>query len=430
MKQFLISILVLTMSFVGWAEASAPAAQTVLDCFVNGEYDVVYEQMSEQARAAVSTDALEAAWTQINSQQGSLINVEFSQAEGYSAAIMVFENGLLQLTVGTNAEGEIETLLFQPLQPSAVVNDRERPENAEIRETKLFAGTGKELNAEIIAPEGCEVWAVLVHGSGPSDMDETIGSCMPFRDLAYDLAVKGVGTIRFDKMSLVHPEQTQTLADEYLTPVAEALRVLKTETGAEKVIAIGHSQGGMLMPWLVSECGFDGGVALAGTPKQLWEISYQQNLAIMETMTGDQLAAAQAQVEAEVQKAQSLDALENTDTVFGLPAGYLKEMAALDQIELAKSAGVPMLFMWGEKDFQVSRDDFEAWIDGLTGADAFTFIEYGNLNHLFMEAQEGDSIVNAAAVYDRGGQMDSSVAADIAEWLRECGLCAKCGFIK
>lgn len=419
MKKLLIWLMLLVLVFTACAEETL-LAETVLEHFMGGEYDVICEMMSDEVRAAVSAEALKSAWEGQLAQLGQLQNTQFAEQQGFSVALLTHENGRQQLIVGLNDAGKIETLLLQPVPEAQPTTERALPEGAQARSAKLFDGTEKTLNAEIIVPSGeARAYAVLIHGSGPSDMDETIGSCKPFRDLAYDLAALGIGTIRFDKMTYVHPELVQTVADEYLEPVGEAMRVLKEETGAEKVIAVGHSQGGMLMPWLVSECGFDGGVALAGTPRQMWEISHQQNLLMLETMTGEQRAAAQAQIDAEYERALQLDTLDNDETVFGLPVMYLKELAALDQIGLAKSAGVPMLFLWGDADFQVLRADFDAWMAGLGGDEAFTFIEYGGLNHLFMRAQPGDSIANASAVYARGGEMDFSVAADIAEWLAD-----------
>src|SRR5207302_9634236 len=45
---------------------------------------------------------------------------------------------------------------------------------------------------------------VLVHGSGPNDRDETVGLNMPFRDLAWGLASRGIAVLRFDKRTRVH----------------------------------------------------------------------------------------------------------------------------------------------------------------------------------------------------------------------------------
>jgi len=40
---------------------------------------------------------------------------------------------------------------------------------------------------------------VLVHGSGPNDMDEKIGNCYFFKDMAKEMARCGCATIRYNK---------------------------------------------------------------------------------------------------------------------------------------------------------------------------------------------------------------------------------------
>lgn len=416
MKKLFALLLALLMT-VCLAEGEVLSAQTVLECFAAEEYEELLSFCSEEVRAVLTPEALAAAWNGQLSMLGALQDVQYAEQQGFSVALLTHEKGRQQLIVGLNDAGEIQTLLIQPVQDAAPAEERALPEGVEARDAVLFESTEKELKAQILVPAVEKpVYAVLIHGSGPSDMDETIGGCKPFRDLAYDLAALGIGTIRFDKMTYVHPEQAQTVSQEYLEPVAEALRVLRQEMGAETVVAVGHSQGGMLMPWLVKECGFDGGVALAGTPRQLWEISWQQNLAILETMPQAQREAAQAQIDAEYARAQNLENLADSEVVFGMPAIYLKELAAHDQITLASEANVPMLMMWGNADFQVSREDFEAW-KVLGESELYTYIEYEGLNHLFMPAWEGDSVTNAAQVYARGGEMDPRVAADIAAWL-------------
>ena len=45
---------------------------------------------------------------------------------------------------------------------------------------------------------------VLVHGSGAHDMDETVFSFKPFRDLAVGLANHGIAVLRYDKRTHTH----------------------------------------------------------------------------------------------------------------------------------------------------------------------------------------------------------------------------------
>ena len=421
MKKILVWLMLLALAVAGCAETTDPAEQAagaILPCFLNGESETVADMLSDEVRASVGLEALQSAWEQTASM-GALTGTELSMEQGFAVVSLAFERGSAQLVVGLNEDGRVTTLLLRPVVQQTV--ERELPEGASARTVVLFEGTERALNAELIVPAGeCSTYAVLIHGSGPSNMDETVGGCKPFRDLAYDLAASGVGSLRFDKITYAHPELgAETVTDEYLTPVQEALRVLKAETGAARTVAIGHSEGGMLMPWLVTECGFDAGAALAGTPRTLWEISYAQNLAVLESMIGEQRDAVAAQVEAERVRAENLDALADDETLFGAPVKYQRSIAELDEIALALKADVPMLFLWGEADFQVGREDFEAWQQGLSGSDKCAFISYPGLNHLFMPAQEGDSILNASAVYARAAQMDPQVAADIAAWLAD-----------
>ena len=75
-------------------------------------------------------------------------------------------------------------------------------------EEKIILGknTRYPLKGMLTLPEGEGPFpaAVLVHGSGSSNMDEKVGKLTPFRDIAQGLARRGVATIRYDKRSFAH----------------------------------------------------------------------------------------------------------------------------------------------------------------------------------------------------------------------------------
>ena len=73
---------------------------------------------------------------------------------------------------------------------------------------KLRAGEDDATNGILTLPEGEGPFpaVVMVHGSGPSDMDESAYACAPFRDIAHGLARLGVASIRYDKYTYAHPE--------------------------------------------------------------------------------------------------------------------------------------------------------------------------------------------------------------------------------
>lgn len=413
------------------AEVADELTQTalgVLSAMIEGDFGTVTEQFDENMAAAVTEDALAAGWQSVTAQLGGVTGVSAAQADTNSRSVAVqlaHERGASVMMLAFDGAGCIASMYIAPQTQAPEAPEAELPQGVTAQAVTLFAGTERELSGELLIPENAgadTAYVVLAHGSGPSDLDETIGGNKPFRDLVYGLAALGVGSLRFDKVTYAHPEcPVTTVEQEYLEPVAEALRVLRETTGAARCYLAGHSEGGMLAPYLVQACGFDGGIALAGTPWQLWEISCAQNLAVIAALPEEQQGALLAQVDAERAKGEQLEQMTDEEaaqtTVFGIGGAYLVHMARMDQAQIAKDCGKPFLFLWGEADFQVSREAFDAWRERL-GEDArFTYRTYPGLNHLFMPAGEDDSILNAQAAYQTPRQMDAQVAQDIAAWI-------------
>lgn len=433
MKKLLaVFLIILALPFgalaAGDADPLLQRAQSVLDALTNGRYSEISSQFDETMRAAVSEEAIAQGWEAILAQYGGYVGVETTQAssENRSVALtLAHENGSVMMTVSFNGQFLISGLLLRPASTTVAPVEKALPEGAAELETSLFPGSGRELRASVVLPAGHSAstpCVVLVQGSGASDMDETIGPNKPFRDLAYGLAGLGMASLRFDKISYAHPElPIETVNQEYLEPVAEALRVAAEQTGSSSIYVAGHSQGGILTPWLVDECGFTGGIVLAGTPSPLWKMSYDQNLQVIASMPEDQRGALLAQVESERERAETIVRLTDEEarqqTAFGMNALYLKSMDVLDQAAIAAQTEKPFLFLWGESDFQVSRTAFDGWRQALGDGSRYTYLTYAGLNHLFMPAQEGDSLMNVQEAYARPAQVDSAVAADIAAWL-------------
>ena len=72
-----------------------------------------------------------------------------------------------------------------------------------------------------------------------------------------------------------------------------------------------------------------------------------------------------------------------------------------------------MLVLQGERDYQVTMDDFASWQRALGSRANVQFKSYPALNHVFI-AGSGPS---APAEYQRPGHVDEAVVRDIAAWI-------------
>ncbi len=104
----------------------------------------------------------------------------------------------------------------------------------------IGADTEYPLEGILSLPEGVNEpvpGVVLVHGSGPSDRDETVGANRPFRDIAEGLSARGIAVLRYDKRTKIHgralmkerPER-QSVREECIEDAILASRLLKSDT--------------------------------------------------------------------------------------------------------------------------------------------------------------------------------------------------------
>ena len=250
MKKVLASFLIMCMLF-SCALANdfdlSSEAQTACMQLLSGDYAALTARFDETMSAALSAETLEMAMQTLSMQFGQFLQAtNFQTVPEQNAAVFTLacENGTLNLTIAFDQAGLIAGLF---LQPAAVIETTEKalPEGVQEKQLMLFEGTERALNACLLQPAAEKApYVIFVHGSGASNMDETVGPNKPFRDLAYDLAARGVGSLRFDKLTYAHPEiPCETVVQEYLEPVAEAFRVLREEVSPTAVYLVGTESG-------------------------------------------------------------------------------------------------------------------------------------------------------------------------------------------
>ncbi len=272
---------------------------------------------------------------------------------------------------------------------------------------------------------------VLIHGSGSSDRDETIGNQKPFRDLAEALAEKGIAVYRFDKRSYVYGMEMMsnhqiTLMDESIEDAVEAVQMLAVQDriDPDRISVLGHSLGGNAIPAIARElekapvhaCGF---IMMAASPRPMDVLvrdQYDFLYSLMPEVTAEQQAEKDA-VFAELDRLKDPDALSEDDTILGVYAPYWKWLASYDILQEAEEITRPVLLLQGEEDYQVTMEDFAIWKNTFGEKENWQMISYPGLTHPFTPGLKTEG----AAAYTNAGKVSTQVTDDIAGFISRIG---------
>ncbi len=301
-------------------------------------------------------------------------------------------------------------------------------------EVILGANTNYPLNGILTIPNkanGHLPAVVLVHGSGPTDKDEKVGSITPFKDLAEGLSEKGIAVLRYDKRTFVYGNQIKhdnglSVKEETIEDAIRAADFLRNDAriDSNKVFILGHSMGGMLAPRIDAEGGiFAGIIIMAGSPRKFEEILMDQNYKVLDSLNKILKIIAKKQIAKLSAKFHNIYNLTDEEAKSTLVLGrytrayYFKEMGEHPSTNYLSALDKPMLIMQGDKDFHVSVErDFNVYKELLSNKPNVTFKLYPNLNHVFMPYVYGE-ILKAKKEYKVPQHVDKQVIEDIADWI-------------
>jgi uncharacterized protein len=267
-------------------------------------------------------------------------------------------------------------------------------------------------------------FAVLVHGSGPNDRDETIGPNKPFRDLAHGLAAAGIGTLRYDKRTFAFKGQlnlkTLTVDEETIDDAVAALRFVRAlaEADAGHVYVLGHSQGATFAPVIADRAQAQGAILMAAAERPLDQVIPEQ-IAFQLKLAGrsqDEIDAAVRELKDAFARVRS-GAAKDDEAVYYAPAHYWRDFLSRDPQAALKNTRVPVLILQGGKDIQVLKVDYDLALQAVATkpAEMREAHFFPNLNHLFIPV-EGQP---TGAEYGIAGHIPQEVMDTIAAWIQK-----------
>ncbi len=315
------------------------------------------------------------------------------------------------------------------------------------------AADGVALAGTLLTPEGEGPFpAVLfVTGSGPQDRNETLMGHAPFHVIADHLARHGVASLRYDDRGF--GESTGDHLGSTVTDFAEdaaagaAFLAVQPKIDREAVGILGHSEGGLAGPHAATlEDEIDFLVLLAPPGVPLPDLLQRQGADMMRLQGFDEsviemAAAAQAEdlalVRDESVSGQALQEALRERTKRRIEALGAEEAARLglteEQAEQSiaqastpwfrsllradpavhlRQVDVPVLALFGGKDFQVAAEENAAALREASPSSEVRILP--GLNHLFQHAETGG--------IDEYGQIEETIAPEVleivTEWIR------------
>lgn len=401
----------------------------------NNQFNDAEEMFDERVKNQLSLQQLEDLWNDMLRKLGGYERIDQLEKEDVGGMVIVyaqtkFSSRPIIIQLAFNYDKKISGIYFKPVINETTYALPEYVNTDLYREEEMILEVPQgQLPATFTRPVFINKFPVviLIHGSGPHDRDEAIGPNKPFKDLAAGLASQGIATFRFEKKTKIYPQyfeeikSTMTVKEEVLQDAASAVDVVKKIKGVNrrKIVILGHSLGGMLAPRIADENReVDAIIMMAGNASPLedlilHQIEYLSSLDNVPDNRKESLTAIREQIE----QLKNMDLTIGTppdDLILHLPVSYWKDLAAYDQVQMAKDIKEPILILQGGRDYQVPVEEFERWQQALEDKKDVKFILYPFLNHIFVPG-EGKS---DPLEYEVTGHVPEEVVKDIAKWIK------------
>ena len=425
----LISIIFATINFCEAQEYKHQ--EKVIKYLKHHDYRKLHRQFDENLKKSVSVHFLKASWQGLEKEFGNYKShgkttlVKGKVVDKYVTHVY-FIKGSLVLETSFGDKGKLSSIYLRP-KTYAIP---EYGQNLVYNKENITIVSGKySLPGEIVYPKDLSKKVPLVifaHGSGANNREEGIGPIKVFKDIYLGLLTKGIACMVYDKRTLVYKKEFDTsqftLWDETIEDAVNAFKLTKTrpDVDTNQIYIIGHSQGGYALPLILKNCnGVKGGISLAGCSRPIDElIEYQYHY--LTELDGKVSWPEKIFLKKEMKKVHFVrsDKLLTSKPKLKLlgywPTAFWKDVKNYKPVEVLKTLDMPVLFLQGDRDYQVTNEDLKLWKTGYLEKKNWSFISYPKLNHLFIE---GEGKPNPSE-YFNGGNVPMYVIEDISDWIK------------
>lgn len=430
MKKALLSFSIFILLIFGLmfsAEDTNNLALNYLKELFNENYFAAYEMQDLEMKSQFNVDKMRELITNIKTQFGKFKSIYYIKREernGYIFDIFRadYEKLSLLLTVAIDPKtSKISGFSFKPIQVVNYNPPKYADLNKIIEKQIEFGKEPWKLKGSLTIPKNKKKYplVILVHGSGPSDRDETVGPNKPFLDIALGLTSKGIAVLRYDKRTFTYRDKLKvediTVKEEVLDDVLSAIKFAKTLPEVSKIYVLGHSLGATLAPKIAQMSDDVNGIILMSPMVQkLAEALLDQLDYIVSFTTLNENQKKEFENTKQLLRKLINHQLDPQKQVFGATAKYFYDLDEYDIVGTLGGLKIPVLILQGKKDYQVTVEkNFNVLKEKLSNKKNISFKLYDNLDHFFMYT-EG---VSKPENYEKPRNIDEKVIKDIAQWV-------------
>jgi hypothetical protein len=405
------------------------------------KFDAVVSQFDQTMTTAMPVPKLAAFWDGTIAQHGAFQAITAlappQLIQGYQVVVVTakFQKDALNLKWVFDAKGRVAGFFVVPAEAVSKWTPPGYAHRSSFHELPVTVGDSPwQLPGTLTLPNGDGPFpaVVLVAGSGPQDEDESIADNKPFKDIAWGLASQGIAVLRYNKRTLQYTEQLKlgdagfTVNQETVDDARAAVSLLcaRLEVDSRRIFVLGHSLGGMLAPRIAQgDPQVAGLVILAGTTRPV-ERALAEQVKYTSSLQGKITPAEKKQIDdaqtfAKQVESPHLTPDERLDLMGStIPGSYFLDLRDYRPAEVAAKLAIPMLVLRGDRDYQVTQEDFDGWKKALARSPDVTFKVYPGLFHLFMPSSSPGTGLGAPADYQVPGHVIAPVIDDIAVWIK------------
>lgn len=436
-KLFLIAVTATFLVSFAYSQEASQTASSFLQLLREQKFGMAEKMVAESAKKYLNEASLKDFWLQMESRYGALrkFGAPEKQKSIKNSIFLVkfyFENDSLNCRLVVDEQNLISAMVFVPFVRNYAFKIPEYADTTKFYEIETTFGVpGWELPAKLTIPKGTKQYpaVILVHGSGPNDMDETIGGHKVFRDIAYGLSSNGVVVMRYEKRTHEYPGKITpvydklTIWEEAMEDAIAAVAFLQENDYVDptKIYVLGHSLGGHIAPRIAQAfTGVSGIIIMNGNARPLHKIVIDQYEYIfnldgkINEYEAKELAKIRRQVEM-IDKGEFTDSTARDSLLLMLPAKYWKDLSKYDPVETAKKLQIPILILAAENDYQILPLEFDIWKRALQNNKNVSFKMFKNLNHLMVHSPKKSK----PSDYEKEGNVSEEVIKEILNWIKK-----------